>query len=459
MQTISMVPRLSERDDAPGTEGAIDPLGLAAIADRLGTRLVPGVRERQLHPRFLTAMAVSLAVSEAFDPGTVASDGVSEPWQVFEWYFVEGLVRTSRSADATGSGARTTASATTTEELPATRGVPGSLKARQAVDEGVPLSARRYLKTPTIFGFHGVYRLLSRTLGIELKDSGRLGDAGYKLLEVWAKERGLTGFRGGMDGTGGAMRRRLVEAVKEGLACGATSRPKDWSGWKFFREHLDIAGAGSAEAAFLMQKLLGDSEGYRRELIEFLVSKSGRKVWHESHSERAFHAAIKKQASSELARLLDAIDSYEAFARRCQDAFDDSLVEMTRSSGKTLPGQLGVLPAVQRASREVPDIFSELLGRLEPFGEAVRFSQSFASLGTRCSATEWAHSLILHHIETQRRKPPEGRQPWIIRLDGDCWQIRTRYRRHEFAEHQDHYLHGYRTTSLWSFARDLRTLP
>ncbi len=458
MQTDLMVPRMSERDDAAGTEGAIDPLGLAAIADRLGTKLVPGVRERQLHPRFLTVMAVSLAVCEEFEADTVASDGVSEPWQVFEWYFVEGLVRTSRSAASSELEARR-ASRQAAEESPGTRGVPGSLKARQALDEGVPLSARRYLKTPTIFGFHGVYRLLSRTLGIELQDSGRLGNAGWELLDVWAKERGLGGFRGETDGVGRAMRRRLVEAVKDGTELSATARPKDWAGWKFFREHLELTGAGPAEAGFLMHKLQDDSEGHRREIIEFLVSKSGRSAWDNSYSERMFHSALRKHASSELSRLLDAIDSYEAFARRCQDAFDDCLVEMTRSSGKTYRSQLGVLPSVLRASREVPDIFSELIERLEPFGESVRFSQSCGSLGTHCSTTEWAHALIQHHIDTQRRKPPEGKQPWIIRLDDNSWQIRTRYRRNEIMEHDDRYLHGYRTNSLLSFARDLKVLP
>ncbi len=458
MQTVLMVPRMSERDDALGTEGAIDPLGLAAIADRLGTKLVPGVRERQLHPRFLTVLAVSLAVCEEFEADTVAKDGISEPWQVFEWYFVEGLVRTSRAANPSESEARRT-SRPAVEELPATRGVPGSLKARRALDEGVPLSARRYLKTPTIFGFHGVYRLLSRTLGIELQDSGRLGDVGCELLGTWAKERGFTGFRSGTDGAGRAMRRRLVEAVQAGLKLGATDRPKDWPGWKFFREHLDLKSAGPVEAGFLMDKLRDDADGHRREILEFLVSKSGRSAWDEAHSERVFHDGLRTHASHELVRLLNAIDSYEAFARKCQDAFDDCLVEMTRSSGKTLSSQLGVLPSVQRASREVPDIFAELVERLEPFGESVRFSQTCGSLGTCCSATEWAHALIQHHIDTQRRKPPEGKQPWIIRLDGDCWQIRTRYRRHEIMEHDDRYLHGYRTNSLWSFARDLKVLP
>ena|SRR5665213_4417226 len=78
--THLMVPFLSEKDDAEKSEGGIDPLGLEAIADALGTRLVPGVRERQTHPRYLTAIAVGLAVCERFDDGTLAKDGISEPW-------------------------------------------------------------------------------------------------------------------------------------------------------------------------------------------------------------------------------------------------------------------------------------------------------------------------------------------------------------------------------------------
>ena len=108
MSTGLMVPLLSERDDAEKAEGGIDPLGLEAIADALGTRLVPGVRERQTHPRYLTAIAVALAVCERFDEETFAADGVSEPWQVFEWHLVEGLVRTAEAGRS--------------------RGVPGSVK-------------------------------------------------------------------------------------------------------------------------------------------------------------------------------------------------------------------------------------------------------------------------------------------------------------------------------------------
>ena len=455
---MAIVPVLSERDEAPGIEGGIDPLGMAAIADRLGTKLVPGVRERQLHPRFLTAIAVSLAVCEDFELDTVAKDGVSEPWQVFEWYLVEGLVRTSRSARNEPSPSGSSTSNVTRDEAPTARGVPGSLKARQALDDNVPLSAKRYLRTPTVFGFHGVYRLLARTLRIENKDTGGLGEAGEELLWVWSKERGLTGFIGTAEGPGKVLRRDLRNAVADGLEKAGTTKGDGWPRWKFFREHLDLYDAGPVEADFINHLLLDDLEGYRREVLEFLISADGRKAFEVDRSERTFHAALRPRASDELAPLLDAIERYELFSRRCQNAFDDCLVEMTRTRGKTSLTQLGLLPSVQRASREVPDLFEQSLARLEP-AESTRLSHFCERLAARCSATEWAGGLLQHHCDTQRRKPPEGRQPWIVLLEGGHWRIRTRYQREEPAAQDDHYVHAYRTNSLWNFARDLKVLP
>lgn len=143
------LPLQSEEDPAVSSEGAIDPLGLYTIADALGTRLAPGVRERQSRPRWLTAIAVGMVVCQEFPPESVADDGVSEPWQVFEWYVVEGLVRTASDSD----------------DL---KRLPGLLKARQAVHrDKVPLSAARYLKAPSVYGFHGVYRALAREIEIE----------------------------------------------------------------------------------------------------------------------------------------------------------------------------------------------------------------------------------------------------------------------------------------------------
>src|SRR5262245_30659927 len=128
-----LMPLLSAKDPAVNAEGKIDPLGLYLIADALGVKLIPGVRERMSHPRFLTLAAVSAALCNEFDDEVLASDGVSAPWQVFEWHVVEGLVRGIKD------GKRLT-------------GLPGRDKASRAIAENFPLSALRYLKTPTVFG-------------------------------------------------------------------------------------------------------------------------------------------------------------------------------------------------------------------------------------------------------------------------------------------------------------------
>ena len=113
-----LMPMLTEADPKVSAEGWIDPLGMYAIADALAVRMIPGVRERQTHPRFLTSIAVSLSLCSEFDEDVVAADGVSKPWQVFEWYFVEGMVRSTRD----------------TKLL---RGLPGQDKASRAIKDRV----------------------------------------------------------------------------------------------------------------------------------------------------------------------------------------------------------------------------------------------------------------------------------------------------------------------------------
>lgn len=92
-----MLPTLSAYDPAVTTEGRLDPLGLSLTAEVPGNVLAPGIRERQHNPRFLTIMAVGNALCQDFDSDRIAVDGKSQPWQVYEWYVVEGLVRASPS--------------------------------------------------------------------------------------------------------------------------------------------------------------------------------------------------------------------------------------------------------------------------------------------------------------------------------------------------------------------------
>jgi hypothetical protein len=243
MRHFELTPLLTDADAAESSEGGLDPLGTESMADTLAVKLIPGVRERQQHPRFLTATAVSLSLCAEFDDEVLARDGVSEPWLVFEWYVVEGLVRTRGR---------------TPKDI---RGLPGREKAARAIADGVPLSAKRYLKAPSVFGFHGIYRLLARTLGIEQGE--RLGERGYELLGLWARERGLGGFIGTAGGPGKRLRDQLCEALRLGLEKGAVARTKAWAGWGFFSEHLAPYEFGGREARFLSSLLLDDAEGFR----------------------------------------------------------------------------------------------------------------------------------------------------------------------------------------------------
>jgi hypothetical protein len=435
MERFTLAPLLTEKDPAESSEGGINPLGTESLADALAVRLAPGVRERQRHPRFLTALAVSLEVCRDFDQETLASDGVSEPWQVFEWYLVEGLVRTAESGERVG--------------------LPGSLKATKAIADGVPLSAKRYLKTPTVFGFHGVYRQLARTLGIE--DDGRLGEAGFDLVNIWAKEQGLEGFAGSGGGEGLAVRNKLREAVQAGLESHATDRNGSWFGWSFFRDHLAPYAAGRKERRAISAMLLNDTKGFRRDVIEFLISDAGRKAWEANGSEREFHAVLRSTAHDELLVLLDAIDAYERFSRLCHDAFQDCLHEMTRQVGKKISSPvLAALPSVKTASRRVPEMFSQVMERLEPVGEAARFRDTFTGLAEGGVAVEWVERLVEHHRKTQKQKPPNGKNPWFERFDDGSVIIRPDYRTEEPGAGDVRYAHLYRTRSLWRFALDLK---
>lgn len=431
-------PLLSSFDPAESAEGSIDPLGTYAIADALGVRLIPGVRERQQHIRFLTAMAVSLSICSEFEDDEVAADGVSEPWQVFEWYFVTGMERKSSP-----------------ENL---RGMPGRDKAATARKDGVPLSAKRYLKTPSVFGFHGVYRGLARQIGIDQAD--RLGEIGYRLLKVWEKEQGLTGFCGSEPGEGGAMRRRLVEAVRDGLSKGHVDRPYSWPHYQFFPDRLAIRNAGREEAALLQAALLDDGTGFRRQVCLFLQTKEAIHSWadvtEKERSERSFHRALAESAEAELKKLLDTIDVYERFSRLLQDSFDDTLERASSTKTRVRPRDMAELKSVRRAAADVAPLFPEIVERLSHFRLANDFRDEFRLFEDKVEPAEFSERLLRHHCQVQRSKPPDGKAPWFDCFDNGSFLIRTPYLRKEGGRNDDSYVHAYRTRSLWSFARDLK---
>ncbi len=298
-----ITPILSEFDPVTSAEGVLDPLGLYAIADTLAIKLVPGVRERMQHPRFLTAMAVGALITQTYGDEVVAKDGISAPWMVYEWHAVEGLVRTKR------------------DEL---KGLPGVQKAKEAIDRKMPLCARNYLKTATVFGFHGVYRGLAENL--DVYRNGSLGEFGYRLLAVWEKEQNLLGFLSGRDGSGAKERSRIEAAVRDAMAAKAVTRSAGWEGWNFFGEKLYPNQIPRREGKLLWEGLLNKEGDSHSQVLQFLISSEGNNNWETEASEGVFHQKLKHHVTHETRTLLEAISTYEAFARLLQDAFESCLL-------------------------------------------------------------------------------------------------------------------------------------
>lgn len=428
-----LLPLQSEYDPRTTSEGTLDPLGLYTIADALGRLLVPGVRERQSRVRLLTAYAVSLLLSREFDPEEVAADGVSEPWLVFEWHLIEGLVRS----------------------LPADElvGLPGRDKAGAAVRAGEHLSATRYLKAPAAFGFHGVYRALARDVGVEVAD--QLGETGIELLTAWAEDQGLEGFVGSSNGEGRRLREVLVDAIRAGLQAGEVARKAGWQGWALLGRHLAPQRVGDRERHVLRRALDAPDAGQRGAVLGYLVSDEGQGPWLRSLCEREFHAGLRARSDARLVALLDAISAYETFSRLLDDAFHACLYEMSLTAGRVGPAQLGAAPAVVAAAARVPALADGLFDHLSQYGQAAALSERFASVLEPGDPATWSTALLSHHRRVQEAKPPAGKAPWCERLDDGSYMVRPAYRVGAAPEEKGMYVHAYRTQPLWSFARDL----
>lgn len=443
--TWPTAPFLTEADIKLEAEGSIDPLGLAPISTRLANKLVPGVVERHQNPRYLTAMAVGNIVCSDFGPHDVAVDERSPPWQVYEWYTVTGLTRTAEQRD----------------KLDAIRGLPGREKARAALKLNIPLSAGNYLKTPSVFGFHGVYRGLGEALGL-IDDYG-LGSEGRELLDIWEKEQGLQGFTSGQGVPGGKQRDILRRAIQDGMEKAEVARSKaHWgNGWAFFFDHLRPFSAGQSERRFLWRTLMTPSDNLRAQILDFVVSAVGKELLETMHengeiSERQFHKQLHTVAGSELRSLLDAIDAYERFSRLITDAFYDCLTFGAEAQRPVSVSELAGVESVKVASANIAEAIEKTCHRLDTYDEAIEFRKLFTPLAEPTDASNWIQALLDHHEATQRRKPPSGKAPWIENHGAGQIMVRPQYRERGAGRGDQEYVGLYRTGSLWSMARDLQ---
>ncbi|MBL7179540.1 MAG: hypothetical protein ISS65_04940 [Desulfobacterales bacterium] len=172
---MNNLPYMTVYDPIGYGEGSLDPLGLYLVADQLAMKLVPGVRERMRRVRFLTPMAVGALVTEGLEANPRHPE--TPPFLVWEWLVVEAIIRSFGD-----------------DQDHRVWGLPGSLVVRRAITQYNYVDHRSYLKTPTVFGFHGVYKRLAVYLGIVDTQMRFCEAKGLKLIDRWSRDQGLGDF-------------------------------------------------------------------------------------------------------------------------------------------------------------------------------------------------------------------------------------------------------------------------
>lgn len=437
--TSAAFPFLTTYDPEGASEGRLDPLGLYQIADQLAVQLVPAVRERMLRIRLLTAMAVGALVTEGLDADPARPDAA--PYLVWEWLIVEAIVR--QSADER-----------------AIWGVPGRHMARRALERYDCLDARSYLKTPRIFGLHGIYKRLAIRLGL-VNEQLAAGPNTAALVDAWAGDRDPGEFTGKAASIG-----RWQRAVRRSLAEPAPRTKTGWSAleWADLAQSFSPGRCGRRERGYLRGLLLAVDQplGTLPAMWPLLPEFTD-----DDFSEERLHERLERERP-EYEPLLRAIRRYEAFARSLQDAFDvlravaggrdaqgfaiaeiardeefthsiDGLHERFETAAEALGGVPLIGPSLQPLFRERFALFALPLGA-DRDGEAA----------TR------AFALCEHHANVQRRKSAEGKRCWFDRLAPDRIYIRHAYRDPRQPMQPGRYVHDYRGWPARRFWSDLR---
>lgn len=442
-------PALSAFDPPENGEGSIDPFSTQAGYERLAELILPFITVRMARPRFLTAMCVAAHACREFTD-RIAADQQSPPWLVFEWYVVEAHARLG--------------------EQPADvdlLGVPGLRKVRSARSHGRAVGAATYLRTPTVFGFHGVYRRLALGLQILTEDL-QLDDGGFELLRLWEQEQGLPGFIASNTGSGAELRKELSAAVQAGLAKAHTSRPGSWPAWRSITTHLTPAAPGPQEAQWLYERLCSTdlrnhprdplAQQMRKEMVGHLIERGGTSSIAE---ETAFvrDLADDRKTSPELRTRLRWIDAYEALCQPLHDVLDLALFLSTAANGVGIGVQdLLDHPAGQKLAHQLDAACAraaETPGLIEAEPSVVDIVTRY---GDSSEPRDLLRTCLEHHVDAQRNKPPDGKRPWFEWVGGNRVAARMQYQRHEAPAAAGDFVHAYRCSSVTNFLRDLRRI-
>lgn len=400
-------------------------MGLAALSDRLADRLVPGIRSRMLRIRFITAMAVgALAVQDLWDEPP--SDGKTTPAIAFEWLVIEAFVRRI-------------------PPNPIPPGIPGTQKARAVTSKGQRLSAPTYLKSPSVFGFNGIYKPFAVDAGAV---SGELLPAArsIELVQAWEQEQGLEGFAAAISGTaGGRVRGQIATAVRTALRTGRCSEGVGNHIFGLLARSLVPNDAGRQERRVLRSLIMSGDHELRAELAQIVEPLDGDEATVLRHA--------RPKCSKALGTVVDAVIAYEELAA-CIDRAFRTLCEASHSLGTQplTPALAAGLPAVKSAAGELPRLFERAQERLAPIGPdlAPDLVSRLGDLAVRQPADDLARSLFDHHQKVQENKLPSGKRPWFEPYK-DGYVVRAPYARPAPPDGTGAFVHPVRVAALRRF--------
>ena len=426
-----VLPSLTSFDPETSSEGTLDPLGLYLVADQLATRLVPAVRERMQRIRFLSAMAVGAIVTAEFESSS--NDDGCAPWLVWEWLVVESLLRSPNVAS----------------EL---RGVPGTLVTKRALNSHKYLDERSYLKTPRIFGFHGVYKRLAIHLGlVDVHMNPQSG--AEELVLACARDQGWSSLR-----DANQMLDKWRTGVRRSLEASPPRTHTNWNGddWEQLAQSLKPDGAGKHERKVLSRLLLNTDHRALGALPDIWSLQED--LDDESYGEERVVEELKVRTPG-LLPLLDAISLYEAFCRKLSDGFNLIRRQSVRAdirglNVKDLGNEIDFENAIANLSSAFESAYSSL--QAIDSGLASQFDERFKNFSDPMLPSDISITLCEHHEAIQKGKSESGKRAWFDRLGDDRIYLRQQYRDNVAEPMPNRFVHDYRGRPIRNFYKDIR---
>ena len=427
------LPFLTVYDPIGSSEGTLDPLGLYLIADQLAMKLVPGVRERMIRVRFLTPMAVGALVTEGLQSNPRHPE--TPPFLVWEWLVVEAIIRSFIDDPEQNIW-----------------GLPGRIVVRRAITQYNYVDHRSYLKTPTVFGFHGVYKRLAVYLGI-VDTQMRICEAtGLALIDVWSQSQGLGNFDHSHE-----LCRLWRKAVETSIAKTPvrTNAPFKTDEWRQLAELFLPHGAHKKEKTCLRRMLLSNESskfGALKDIWQLCGDLDDNDV-----DERTFHQLLKENAPQH-AVLLTAVRAYEYFCRLLTDAFD------TLRYAASCSDATGCKFTAVEQDKQFTDIAAQTHVAFKTAADCLanhsqdmeeRFKSRFSRFADSLSSNAFAKELCEHHEWIQQSKSIDGKRAWFDRVGPGTIYMRPNYRISELPGVKEGFVHEYRTKPILRFYRDL----